>query len=123
MQASSIDKENEPNTNSLDNFGGTMEETTSNILDSKLSQDAVTRDLLESNIQIARKDSKEGVNLLATVTSIENQIKIMGDNIKTPLDVGGVTSKEGSDDIAISINALKGELQSTGDMLRSSRDP
>ena len=36
MQASSIDKVNEPNTNSLDNFGGKMEETTSNILDSKL---------------------------------------------------------------------------------------
>ena len=72
-----------------------------------------------SNIQ----DSKEGVGLLATVTSIENQIKIMGDNINTPLDVGGVTAKEGSDDIAISINALKGELQSTGDMLRSSQDP
>ena len=29
MQASSIDKANEPNTNSLDNFGGKMEETTS----------------------------------------------------------------------------------------------
>ena len=47
----------------------------------------------------------------------------MGDNIKTHLDVRGVTAKEGLDDIAISINALKGELQSTGDMPRSSRDP
>ena len=115
MQASSIDKENEPNTNSLDNFGGTMEETTSNILDSKLSQDAVARNLLESNIKMAGKDSKDGVNtivfnLLATVTSLENQIKIMGDNIKTRLDIGGLTAKEG-------------ELQSTGDMLCSSWDP
>ena len=149
--ASSIDEASESNTSSLDNIGSKIEETASNILDSKLSRDTIASkiqgsndelnlilknltenmlivgSLLESSISMARKDSKEGLdtiasNLLATVTSLENQIKNIGDNIKTSLDVGGVTAKEGLDDIAISINDFKRELQSTGDVLRSSLD-